>query len=96
MPAHKKQFCPWGHDTFVIGRTKGGQCKECATNRVTVWRWGHIERQREIWREGKRRSRAKNADRYALEAERKKILATHWTLHQLRREGVNVLFHRFK
>lgn len=29
-----KQFCPQGHDTFVVGRRKSGSCKEC--NRIST------------------------------------------------------------
>jgi hypothetical protein len=31
MPAkgYRKQFCPKGHDTFVVGRDKNGYCKQC-------------------------------------------------------------------
>ncbi len=48
MPAPKKQFCPRGHDTFIVGRRKSGMCAECDANRVTVWRWGNPEfRQRD-------------------------------------------------
>lgn len=29
MARKKKQFCPQGHDTFVVGRNKKNQCIEC-------------------------------------------------------------------
>jgi hypothetical protein len=29
VKTHKKQFCSKGHDTFIVGRNKYGQCKKC-------------------------------------------------------------------
>lgn len=94
MPARKKQFCKWGHDTHKVGRTKNGQCKACANNRTTVWRWTNIDRQREIWRAAKKRYSIRNRDHIneinRLSYARKRILKKHWELHLLRREGVTI------
>jgi len=32
----KKQFCPKGHDTFIVGRSKSNGCNECQRQRVTT------------------------------------------------------------
>lgn len=32
-----KQFCPKGHNTFLVGRTKRSTCNECQKNATTVW-----------------------------------------------------------
>lgn len=37
MPAHRKQFCLRGHDTHLVGRTKGA-CNSCNKERKTSWR----------------------------------------------------------
>lgn len=46
MARPRVQFCPQGHDTFQIGRVPDGQCRQCAAQRVTVWRRAHPEYRR--------------------------------------------------
>ena len=33
---YRKQFCPKGHDTFVVGR-EGGGCRACRRNKTAIW-----------------------------------------------------------
>lgn len=40
---HKKQFCPKGHDTFIVGREKRGTCKECVRKYKEKYRLEHLE-----------------------------------------------------
>jgi Recombination endonuclease VII len=34
----RKQFCPQGHDTFVVGRLSNRACRQCTEDRTTIWR----------------------------------------------------------
>lgn len=36
-----KQFCPQNHDTFTVGRTKFGACRECSRLRTKDWQKKH-------------------------------------------------------
>ena len=38
-----KQFCPLGHDTFVVGRAKNGTCRECVRIRSRKYYRDNIE-----------------------------------------------------
>ena len=29
MTTTSKQYCPWGHDTWLEGRASNGRCREC-------------------------------------------------------------------
>jgi hypothetical protein len=44
----RKQFCVHGHDTFIVGRFKNGQCKECNNFYSSNWSKENIERSREL------------------------------------------------
>jgi hypothetical protein len=37
MPQRKVQFCPRGHDTFVVGRSKSNECRQCVRDRDKVY-----------------------------------------------------------
>lgn len=37
-PNRRRQYCPAGHDTFVVGRSKRGTCKKCKSIANTVYR----------------------------------------------------------
>lgn len=75
MPAHKKRFCPSGHDTYLVGRREQGSCKECCR----LWA---LEYQRRLrldpeWRAKKnagRRERYANDPAYREEAKLKAML----------------------
>lgn len=35
---HNTQFCPKGHDTFIVGRSKSNGCRECSRDKTRNWR----------------------------------------------------------
>jgi hypothetical protein len=37
VPKPKKQFCPKGHDTFIVGRYATNGCKQCDKERVRIY-----------------------------------------------------------
>jgi hypothetical protein len=43
-----KQFCPVGHDTFIVGRTRDHRCKPCYLVRQTKYRKANPEKIRAI------------------------------------------------
>lgn len=58
MPNHGKgppkiQFCPRGHDTFVVGRTNAGLCRECKKENQANRGSPYLERR--SWRDMHRR-----------------------------------------
>jgi hypothetical protein len=40
----QKQFCPHGHDTFVVGRNTQGFCRACARENSAKWQREHPEK----------------------------------------------------
>lgn len=43
---YNKQFCPKGHDTFVVGRTKSRTCSECQNSATLKWYKNNFEHSR--------------------------------------------------
>ena len=43
-----KQFCKYGHDTFVTGRYASGNCKKCSIERAQKWNRENPERSKEL------------------------------------------------
>jgi hypothetical protein len=46
MDKRKKRFCPRGHDTLVVGRTKERRCRTCNTEKCGAWNKAHPEAHR--------------------------------------------------
>jgi hypothetical protein len=38
-----KQFCPFGHDTFIVGRKKNRACSACSELKIKTWALKHPE-----------------------------------------------------
>lgn len=47
MAPPKKQFCPNGHDTFIVGRYSTGTCKACIKNYSHKWYAENAERMKQ-------------------------------------------------
>jgi hypothetical protein len=46
-----KQFCPEGHDTFIVGRDKHhGGCRSCTRRRIKQWNNNNLDKLKEMWR----------------------------------------------
>jgi hypothetical protein len=58
MPAHRKRFCPKGHDKNVVGRTSTYRCKECA--RETYLKYFKSPRRKALNKIYKRAQRLRN------------------------------------
>jgi hypothetical protein len=78
-----KQFCPTGHDTFQIGRTAAGVCRECNRAHARAWRRRHpdvaaqkkrkwVEKNRDLVRAADKRRRVKDPAR-TRQAQRLKV-----------------------
>lgn len=46
----KKQYCPKGHDTFIVGRRKNGSCKQCSRDIHKRWTESNLDKSRAIKR----------------------------------------------
>jgi hypothetical protein len=68
----KRQFCPKGHDTFLVGRDSGYRCLKCKRESASIARWARLEEQRAAQAAELEAKRAEEAKRQA--AERKRIL----------------------
>jgi hypothetical protein len=50
MNYKKKQFCPKGHDTFVVGRTSNYTCRICANESTSRYAKTHRDKDKEYQR----------------------------------------------
>jgi hypothetical protein len=62
MDKRIKQFCPKGHDTFIVGRTKQRKCKVCIALYLKKYRKMNPEKVRAIGRKYEIANRDKIAD----------------------------------